>query len=95
MTQEELDAFTAKLAELTEHGTEEEVREYVSYHYPRLPEDMRNDMLFDTMLGAIKDEVREAPVIADLQEKGITAAEVLEQMRESVEREAKEGEKEA
>jgi len=86
MNKEELEAFYGKLAELTERGTEGEVREYVNYHYPRLPEDVRNEILFNTLHDAIKDEIRTEAAILKTQEEGLAAADKLEKLKIDLEK---------
>ncbi|RJQ35494.1 hypothetical protein C4556_00125 [Candidatus Parcubacteria bacterium] len=83
MTKEELDAFREKLVELTENGSEGEVREYVEHYYPRLPEEERRALLFNTLFDAIREE----HAISEIQEKGLEAADSLEQLKRKIERE--------
>lgn len=87
MTKEELDTFYDKLADLTSHGTEEDVRAYINDQYPRLPEDVRNEILFNTLLTSVQDEVREGRAVDQLQEEGLAAAEALEQAKAEIEQE--------
>lgn len=87
MTKEELSAFTEKLAEIVEKGTEQELREYVNHYYPRLPEEMRQELLFSTLLTAVKQEV----AVRDVQEKGLAAAKSLEEAKKAIQRAEKEG----
>ncbi len=91
MTKEELAAFYDKLTELTEHGTEESVRAYVNDQYPRLPENVRNEILFNTLLTSAQDELQEGRVIDKIQEEGLAAAEALEQVKVEIQQESKEG----
>ena len=86
MTQEELAAFKKKLTALVERGTEAEVREYVDHYYSRLPEDVRQELLFHTLLGALKEEAQEEAVLTQVQEEGLAAAEALEKAREEAEK---------
>ena len=87
MTKEELDAFYEKLSELAGRGTEDEVREYVDYYYPRLPENVRQELLFHTLVDAVKQTAAEDVVIAQVQEEGLAAVEKLEKMREHIQKE--------
>lgn len=87
MTKEELVAFYEKLSALTDSGTEGDVRAYINQEYPRLPEDVRNELLFNTLLTSVKDEAREEASIADIQQKGLAAAESLENTKVQIEKE--------
>lgn len=84
MNKEELEAFYEKLAELTENGTGHEVREYIEYHYTRLPEDVRKELLFNTLLSAVHEEAREQAALTEMQEKGLAAADTLEDMKAQI-----------
>lgn len=74
MNKEELSAFCDKLAELTEHGTEEEVHAYIDHYYPRLPEDTRKELLFGAFFSAVQEEA----ALREVQEEGLAAVEILE-----------------
>ena len=87
MTQEELEAFYDKLSALNASGTEGEVREYVSYHYPRLPENVRQELLFHTLVDAVNQTAREDAAIGQIQKEGLAAIEKLEELRREVEKE--------
>ena len=86
MTQEELEAFYEKLSSLTENGTEGEVREYVNYHYPRLPENVRQELLFHTLVDAVDKTAREDAAVEQIQEEGLAAIEKLEQLKSEIEK---------
>jgi len=90
MSQEELSAFYDKLAEITERGTEEELRIYVDHYYPRLPENARKEILFNSLLSAVRQEAREEAAIREIQEKGLLAMEALEEMKKELNRAEKE-----
>lgn len=87
MTKEELEAFKEKLFELVDRGGEEDVREYVNYYYERLPEDVRNEILFNTLFTALKDEVRTQEIVLQIQEEGLAVAEKLQELKDKLERE--------
>ena len=87
MKKEELEAFHEKLSELTQAGSEDDLREYIDYYYPRLPENVRQELLFHTLVDAVKQTAREDAAIAQIQEEGLAAAEKLEQAREQIQKE--------
>lgn len=87
MNKEELSAFCDKLAELTEHGTEEDVRAYIDHYYPRLPEDTRKELLFASFFSAVQEEV----ALREVQEEGLAAAEILESAKKGLNKAKKEG----
>lgn len=87
MTTEELDAFYRNLAELTEKGSEEKVRGYITEHYDRLPEKVQNEILGNALLTAIQDEVREEKAVGEMFDEGLAAAEVLEKAKQEIQQE--------
>lgn len=87
MQKEELATFYENLGRITESGSEEQVREYIDHHYSRLPPDIRKEMFFKTMLGALKDEAREAAALRHAQDEGLAAIDVLEKAREEAQKE--------
>ncbi|MBI2610851.1 hypothetical protein HYW60_02870 [Candidatus Kaiserbacteria bacterium] len=91
MNKEELGAFYDKLAELTEHGTEGDVRTYVDHYYPRLPETVRNEILFGALADAVHDLAREEAAVEQVIEEGLSAAEALQQAKEQIQRSQKNG----
>jgi len=89
MTQEELTAFYAKLAELVEKSTEKEVREYIHHYYPRLPDNVREEILFNTFLDAVNEQGRGETLIEQVQKEGLEAADELEELKADLEEEIK------
>lgn len=59
MTDVELDAFREALANITERGTEAEVKAHIDAFFPRLPEAMQNEILAGLFLTSLRDEARE------------------------------------
>lgn len=88
MTKEELAVFYQKLAALTETGTEADVRAYIDQQLPRLPEDVRNEVIFSSLFSAIEEEAQEEAAIAEIQDQGLAAADSLEKAREEIQKEA-------
>ncbi len=87
MTKEELGTFYDKLAELTEHGTEGEVRAYISGHLSRLPENVRNEILFNTLFTAVQTEAEQGSAVAGVLEEGLDMIDALEQAKTKIEQE--------
>ena len=87
MTKEELGTFYDKLAELTEYGTEGDVRAYINEKYPQLPKDIRDELLVNALLTAVQDKVDEERAILQIQEQGLAAARILEEAEAKMERE--------
>lgn len=86
MTKEELQSFYDKLAALTEAGDESAVRAYVNEQYPRLPEDVRQEIFFNTMLDTLKEETREEAALLQVQEQGLAAADELMRAKAELEK---------
>lgn len=87
MTQEELTAFYAKLAELVEQSTEQEVREYINHYYPRLPDNVREEILFNTFLDAVDEQRKGEVFIEQIQKEGLEAVDALEELKADIEEE--------
>ena len=87
MTKEELGTFYDKLAELTEHGTEADMRAYINDQYPRLPEAVRDEILFSTLLSSVQDELVEGPALSRVRQEGLAAAKQLEELKAEIEKE--------
>ncbi|MEY4747531.1 MAG: hypothetical protein RLZZ416_580 [Candidatus Parcubacteria bacterium] len=86
MTDEELQAFTKEMSRLAETGDEAKVKEYVASQYDRLPETMRQDILFHSLYSAVQDELEEQAV-TEVMEQGIAVAEELEKAKEEIKKE--------
>jgi|SRR3989344_317946 len=89
MTQTELDAFYEKLAEFTEHGTEAQTREYIEYHFPRLPEKVRHEVVFNALSDAVNEAVQGEDALIQTLEEGLTAGEELLKLKKQVLKEEK------
>jgi hypothetical protein len=86
MNIQEIEAFQEKLSQLIAAGNEAEVRAYIDGNFPRLPEDMQNDIAASMLTSSMEDEASEIDVITDLQEKGLAAATELETMKAELEK---------
>ena len=85
MTKDELIVFYARLAELTEKGSEADVRAYVNQEYPRLPEETQQEIVFNLFASALEQREQNDDVIVQIQEQGLEAAEKLEKLKEELE----------
>lgn len=56
MSDVEVDAFKEALATIARRGTEAELKAHINAFFPRLPEDMQNDILSGLFLTALEDE---------------------------------------
>jgi hypothetical protein len=87
MNQEEMQVFYSRLSELTKQGSEREVREYINDHYLHLPEEIRDEVLFNLMRSSIDEQSLEDRTIETIQNEGATAVETLEEIKKEVEKE--------
>lgn len=86
MNPEELQAFRDQLDELTAGGTEAQVRAYIDEQFPRLPEDMQNDIAASLLITSLQDETQESDALAAMQEESLAATEGLEKVKKELER---------
>lgn len=85
MNQEEMAAFYSRLSELTKEGSERDVREYINDHYLHLPEEVRNEVLFNLMRSSIDQQILEDNTIETIQNEGAAAIEALEEIKKEAE----------
>ncbi len=78
MNKEELAAVHDKLVELAQAGNEQAAEAYLIEQMPRLPEDLRKEIIARAYFESLVDEAEETEAIAAIQERGLAAIEVLE-----------------
>ncbi len=87
MNEQELDVVREKIAELTIHGTESELRAYIDAQFPRLPENMQNEIMASLFATALEEELSELDAIDQVQEEGLKAVDDLEKLKKEIEAE--------
>ena len=84
MNVDELAALHDNLSDLVSAGKEEEAREYLCSHLPRLPEELKNQILGFMFFEAIVDEAREIEGVAKMQKDGISAIQALQALKKEL-----------
>lgn len=56
MTEQEVEAFRTKLAELTQRASEAEVRLFIDEQFPRLPDDLQNEIAANLLITSFRAE---------------------------------------
>lgn len=85
MNSQELENVFKQLASLVAAGKEYEAREFLGEQLPNLPEDVRNDIMFEMFVEAVRDEARDREGIAQLQEQSISAIRSLQETKKELE----------
>ena len=78
MNTEELTAVYDKLLELTGAGNGDAAQTYLIERMPRLPEEVRKEIIARAYFDSVVEEVAEIEAIADIQREGLAAIEILE-----------------
>ena len=73
-----------RLGELLTGGQADQAREYLVSEIQNLPQPTRDEILFELFIDAVQSEARGKQIIAQIQEKGVTAAEALLDARDSL-----------
>lgn len=87
MTSDSVAHIYKKLGEYLRAEDEEGAREYLAGELKNMPEEMRDELMFEFFIDGLQKEVAGREIIAQLQEEGVTAAEILLQAREELEKE--------
>ncbi len=85
MNSQELEHIFKHLASLLAAGKDHEARAYLNEQLPKLPEDIRNDIMFEMFTEAIQEEARDRQAIAKLQEESITAIRSMQETQKEIE----------
>jgi hypothetical protein len=85
MNSQELETIFKHLASLVASGKEYEARAYLGEQLPKLPEDVRNEIMFEMFVEAVQQEAQGREGIANLQEESITAIRSLQDAKKELE----------
>ena len=69
---------------LLDQGNEKEARTFVMAEFPKLPQDVKEQLLGEMLTIAIEDKVEEREATRELHEEGITAFKALNAIEEDV-----------
>jgi hypothetical protein len=87
MTSDPLAHIYKKLGEHLQAGDEEGAREHLARELKNMPEETRDAIMFELFIDGLQKEVVGREAIAQLQEEGVAAAEILLKAREELENE--------
>ncbi|MBI5644596.1 hypothetical protein HY970_00695 [Candidatus Kaiserbacteria bacterium] len=88
LSPQEIGAIYEKANALMVAGKSEDARAYLMEQLPQLPEDLRNKIVVELLNEAVQEELHELQTIDDIQEEGMAAAELLEELKKKKEKEA-------
>jgi hypothetical protein len=78
----------AKIATMIETAPESKVRAYVDKQFPKMPEEMQQNLLADMLITSLRDEAAELDAIGLIQKEGLAAIEQLDAMKKEAEQQA-------
>ena len=80
MKKDALQALYTKLQALSEKGDEAAAQELIGKEFSKLPEDVQGELLARVYFKSLQEENERAPVIAQIQEKGLELLDTLDAM---------------
>jgi len=89
-TPTELQRVMTRYTELLEKGSEAEARAFVLEEFPKLPQDVREQVLGEMLTMAIEDKVEEREATKALHEEGIAAFKALDEMEKKAKEKSQE-----
>ncbi len=87
MNIDELAVVYDTISDFIDAGKEKEASEYLSLHFERLPEEVRNEILGRIFANSIVEEAKGVQVVEDIQQEGMDMVKALLSMKEKLKQE--------